>query len=122
GGADLAVTLRAVTVSNGEARPVDEHWQVERRAGDELLVVEIAAIAPWRHRRKLAPGRWRGHTQHTKERAQRDFHIPWQPANSLGLVDLDIGHVPFVEIMRQAAGERSHAGIGPVGIKLDGLD
>src|SRR5206468_127433 len=41
--AHLAVALRAMAVADREQRAVDLDWQVERAAGDQLLVVEIAA-------------------------------------------------------------------------------
>ena len=48
---DLAVALRGMPVACREERAVDRDRQVERRAGDELLAVDVPAPAPRRDRR-----------------------------------------------------------------------
>ena len=45
GARDLAVALRAVAVARGEQRAVDRDREVERRAGDEQLAVDVPAPA-----------------------------------------------------------------------------
>ena len=42
--ADLAVALGGVTVAGRKKRAVVEHRQIERRAGDQLLEVQVAAV------------------------------------------------------------------------------
>src|SRR5581483_5880224 len=44
GAGDLAVALRGVTVAGGEERALDGDRQVERRAGDELLAVDVPTL------------------------------------------------------------------------------
>src|SRR5262245_26839114 len=67
--ADLAVALRRVAVAGREERTVDGDRQVEGRARDELLAVDVAAARPrWRG---LMGARLRGrHPQDTEERRE----------------------------------------------------
>ena len=66
---DLAVALRRVPVAGGEERAVDRDRQEERRAGDELLAVDVPAAAPRRPRRVDAR-LGRRHPEHAEERRQ----------------------------------------------------
>src|SRR6187455_1168160 len=64
--------LRCVAVADFEERTLDEHRDVERAAGDELAVVEIAGVAA---RRVAADASelWRRRYAHAaEERLQRD--------------------------------------------------
>ena len=65
--AHLAVALRGVAVAGREERAVDRDRQVERRSGDELLAVDVAALRPRRARRVDARGD-RRHAEHAEER------------------------------------------------------
>ena len=73
GHADLAVALGGVGVADAEQRTVDQHGQEERRAGDELLDVHVAARAPRRHRAVTARLVER-HAHDAGERRQRHRH------------------------------------------------
>jgi hypothetical protein len=78
GDADLAIALGAMAVTAREQRALDEDRQIERRAGAELLVVEIAAEGARDQRGHPAPmRRWR-RAHHAEERRKRQFHAPGQ--------------------------------------------
>ena len=74
----------------GEQRAVGEDRQIERGAGDQLLVVHVAAVAARRRRRDHAPGRRRRHRHHAEERPQRELQAPRQPADHARLVERDV--------------------------------
>ncbi len=70
GARDLAVALRGMTVTRREHRAVERDRQVQRRAGDEQLAVDVAAPLPRRPGRVDAGLRWR-HADHAHERRER---------------------------------------------------
>ena len=75
-----------VTIPGGEQRAVDGDRQVERRAGDELLAVDVAAPHAWRLGRVDARLR-RRHAHHAEERAQVELRPSWsRPSSRQGRV------------------------------------
>src|SRR5205085_290017 len=70
--AHLSVALARVAIPRREVRAVDGHRQVEGRAGDELLAVEVAAPAA-RRDRGVDPRLRRRHPEDAEERAQLDL-------------------------------------------------
>ena len=72
---DLAVALRAVSVACRDERAVDRNRQVEGRAGDEQLAVDVASPAP-RRAGRVDAGLGRRHPDHAEERRERDGGAP----------------------------------------------
>ena len=71
GARELAVALRRVAVAGREQGAVDGDRQEERRAGDELLAVDVAAVLA-RRPGVVPPRLGRRHTHHAEERAELD--------------------------------------------------
>src|SRR5262249_56144189 len=84
------VAVQAVTVGGREQGGVEEDGEVERGAGDELLVVEVAAVLARGRRRDYAPGRRRRRAHHAEERRQRNFLSPRQPPALARAVEHDV--------------------------------
>ena len=114
GDADFAVALRAVAVADRKQRAVGEDRQIERRAGDQLLVVHVAAVAARRRRRDHAPGRRRRDRHHAEERPQRNLLPPGQPADHARTVEREMDVAEFLEVVGQRAGERADGVVAPV--------
>ena len=90
GAAHLAVALRACAVARGEERAVDRDRQVERRAGNELLAVDVAAAARAAGSVECAPASTGGmpitprngassHVRRSTRRRRRPSSIPVDP-------------------------------------------
>ena len=86
----LAVALRAVAVAGREQRALDEDRQIERGAGDQLLVVEVAAVLARRRGRDRAPGGRRRRAHHAEERAPRHFLAPRQLPHLARAIEHDV--------------------------------
>src|SRR5579864_4105088 len=78
GARDLAVALRAVAVAGHDERAVDRDRQVERRAGDELLAVDVPAPFARRDGRVLSRLR-RRHADDAEKWAQRHTAVAELP-------------------------------------------
>ena len=78
GSRHLAVALGAVAVARHHQRSVDRDREVQGRAGDELLAVDVPAPAPRRGRRVLA-GLRRRHPDHAEERRRADTALAEVP-------------------------------------------
>jgi hypothetical protein len=68
---DFAVTLRGMPVSDREQGAGHRHRQVQRRAGDELTTVNVAAAQCARRHRRMLAIVGRRHSDHAKERGER---------------------------------------------------
>jgi len=122
GDADLAVPLDAVSVADREQRAGNEDRQIERGAGNELLVVEIAAVLARRLSRDHAPGKRRRRAHHAEERRQRNLLAPGQSPALARAVEHDMDVAVLGKIVRQSAGERAHRVVAPVVEHVDRLD
>ena len=119
---DLAVALHAMTVADREQRAVDEDRQIERGAGDELLVVEVAAVPARGRGRDHAPGRRRRRAHHAEERRQRHLLSPRQPPALACAIEHDVDVAIVGKVVGQGAGERAHGVVAPVVEHIDRLD
>src|ERR1700723_3306891 len=73
GDVDLAVALGGVPVAHLKERSLDMHRYVQRRSGNQLLVIHIARMHPWRTAVDAA-GRFRRRDAHApEERMQRNL-------------------------------------------------
>ncbi len=120
--AHLAVALGGVAVADREQRILHEHRQVERGAGDELLVVHVAAELARLDARHRAPGPRRRVRHHAEERAQRNLGAPRQPADHAVALQRHMDHLRLGEVIGQGAFERTHPRVAPVVVERDVLD
>src|SRR5262245_11323542 len=89
---DLAVALRAVSVAGGEERAIDTDRQIEGRATDQLLAVDVAT-APARRTGRVDPLLVGRHADHAEERRECDARasivdgvLTVEPPNDTSLV------------------------------------
>ena len=97
----LAVALGSVAVPGGEAGAVDRDRQIQRRPGDELLAVDVAA-APARRDRRVHARLVRRHAEHAEERRQADG----APGNTARIAV----QLPVEPVALAAAGDAPRAG------------
>ena len=100
----------------------DEHRQIERSAGDEFLVVHVAAELARLDARHRAPGARRRVRHHAEERAQRNLGAPGQPAHHAVALQRHMDHPRLGKIEGQRALERPDRGVAPVVMERDVLD
>ena len=119
---DLAVALHAMSVADREQRAVDMHRQIQRGARYQFLVVDIAAVAAWRHRRDDARGWRRRDTHHPEERTQRNLQAPGQAADHPLCIEADMDEARLRKIVRQCTGAGPEHVVAPVVGEPDRLD
>ena len=76
GDADFAIALRAMPVAHGEQRAVGENGKIQSRAGDQLLVVHIAAVAARRRGVGMRPQDAGGATAMTPKKGRSGISWP----------------------------------------------
>ena len=96
--------------------------QIKRRAGDQFLIVDVAAVAPRRRRGDRAPGRRRRRRHDAEERLQRQFEAPRQPADHARAIERNVDEAHLLEIVRQGSNERPDHVVAPVVVQIDRLD
>ena len=101
---DFAVSLHAVTITDGEQRAFDENGQIKRRACHELLVVEIAAVLAGRECRHGAPRRRRRRPHDPEERSQRNLLAPGQQPVLALAIKHDMKHAGGLACQRPSRG------------------
>ena len=110
GAIDLAVALTGMAIAGREERPGHVHGQIQCRARDELLVVEIAAVPSGRPAADSADERWRRHAKVAEERLQRHLDTRRERGDVGGEVE---GNDPAV-LHRERGWQRSAAGGEPI--------
>jgi hypothetical protein len=96
--------------------------QIERGAGDQFLVVHVAAVAPRRRRGDRAPGGGRRHRHDAEERFQGQLETPRQPSDHPRAIEGNMDEAHFLEIVGQRPGQRPDHVVAPVVMQLDRLD
>src|SRR5687767_3197208 len=96
--------------------------QIESRARNELLVVEIAAIAARWQSAERTPCCRRRNGHDAEEGLQRKLESPGQPARHPLAVERDVHEMNFVEIVGQGPFKRRGIGEAPIVMQLDVLD
>ena len=96
--------------------------QIERGAGDQFLVVEVAAVAPRRRRVDRPPRGRRRHRHDAEERLERNFGAPRHLSDHPLLVERNVDDAHLLEVVRQRAGQRTDGVVAPVVMQIDRLD
>ena len=88
GAGDLAVALRGMAVADGQHRVRHGDRQEQRRPGDELAAVDVAAAEGPRRDRGVLPGRFRREPHDAEERRRADAEPQLVPGGARGGVDV----------------------------------
>src|ERR1700676_3332564 len=70
---DFTVTLSGMTVSDFKERAARVDREIENCAGDEIFIVHVTAMDPWRTAADAAGPLWRRDTHASKKGLQRDI-------------------------------------------------
>src|SRR5262249_54959502 len=114
GDADLAVALRAMPVAAGEEAALDEDREEERRAGNQLLVVEISAMSARHDRGDAPPGRRRRHAHDAEERPELQALAPGKLRQPGGGVERDVEKPRLVKIVLERARQGADDVVAPI--------
>ena len=88
--ADFAVALGGVPVASREQGALVPDREIDRRPGDQFLVVEIAAVLARLDRRDAPVLGLRRHPEVAEEGAERQIASPGQPPDHRCVVEWDV--------------------------------
>ena len=99
GDVDLAIALAGMSVADLEQRARHPHRNEERRAGDEVLVVEVAGVNPRRRAVDPAHRSRRCHADAAEERMHRDVDPVGEVRDVVQRVERDDPALPGGEVL-----------------------
>src|SRR5258708_33685854 len=114
GHATRAIALDGMAVADRESRAIVVDGKIERRARDEVLVVEVAAVHARLDRRDGAPPPRRRDAHHAEEWAQRNLEAPRKRARLRVAIEAREDLLEFIDVGWQRARERPHVRVAPV--------
>src|SRR5882724_1386661 len=120
GDVDFPVALGSMAVADLEQRSFYENWVIDSSAGDEFLVIQVAAMDPWWGAVPATGFLWRGYAQAAEKRMQGDLYSFRPVGDHFFCIQLDDLHLAVEDLVRQEASCAN--GIITVGnSQIDGL-
>jgi hypothetical protein len=121
GDVDFAVALTSVTVTDFKVRSFGVDGEIDGSAGDELLVVHVAAVHPGRSRVVLASG-CSGDAHAAEEWVKGNVDAGGEVADHLCAVEQDEAGVAVREVVGEETAAGAEGVAGPRNVDVDFLD
>ena len=121
GDVDLAIALAGVAVTYFEVRTFGVDGEIDGGAGDEFLVVHVAAVHPGWGGVVLAAG-CGGDAHAAEEGVKRDVDAGSEVADHPGAIERDEAGVAVGEVVGEEAAAGTEGVTGPSDVDVDLLD